>query len=98
MSGAVERLRFDKLTRVYAYDAIAVFMTVSTVCSSAQRVRKHHKFTGKERDTETGLDYFGGRYYASNMGRWMSPDWSPKPLAVPFADDGYPLDSGCHNR
>ncbi|HEX6880043.1 MAG TPA: RHS repeat-associated core domain-containing protein, partial [Terriglobales bacterium] len=32
------------------------------------------KFTGKERDTETGLDYFGARYYASNMGRWMSPD------------------------
>lgn len=30
--------------------------------------------TGKERDTETGLDYFGARYYASNMGRFMSPD------------------------
>ena len=23
----------------------------------------HYKFTGKERDTETGLDYFGARYY-----------------------------------
>ena len=33
-----------------------------------------HKFTGKERDTESGLDYFGARYYASNMGRWTSPD------------------------
>ena len=32
------------------------------------------RFTGKERDTESGLDYFGARYYASNMGRWMSPD------------------------
>jgi RHS repeat-associated protein len=32
------------------------------------------KFTGKERDTETGLDYFGARYYGSNMGRMMSPD------------------------
>jgi RHS repeat-associated protein len=30
-------------------------------------------FTGKERDAESGLDYFGTRYYASNMGRWMSP-------------------------
>jgi RHS repeat-associated protein len=38
-----------------------------------------HLFTGKERDTESGLDYFGARYYASNMGRWMSPD-------KPFAD------------
>jgi RHS repeat-associated protein len=32
------------------------------------------KFTGKERDSETGLDYFGARYYGSNMGRWSSPD------------------------
>jgi len=31
-------------------------------------------FTGKERDTESGLDYFGARYYSSNMGRFMSPD------------------------
>jgi RHS repeat-associated protein len=31
-------------------------------------------FTGKERDTESGNDYFGKRYYASSMGRWMSPD------------------------
>ncbi len=31
-------------------------------------------FTGKERDTESGLDYFGARYYSSNMGRFLSPD------------------------
>jgi RHS repeat-associated protein len=30
--------------------------------------------TGKERDSETGLDYFEARYYASNMGRFMSVD------------------------
>jgi len=41
--------------------------------------------TGKERDTESGLDYFGARYYASNMGRWMSPDWSAKEDPVPYA-------------
>ncbi len=33
-----------------------------------------HHFTGKERDVESGLDYFGARYYASSMGRWTSPD------------------------
>jgi RHS repeat-associated protein len=32
------------------------------------------KFTGKERDTETSLDYFGARYYGAGMGRWMTPD------------------------
>jgi len=30
--------------------------------------------TSKERDTETGLDYFGARYYGSNLGRFTSPD------------------------
>jgi RHS repeat-associated protein len=33
-----------------------------------------HKFTGKERDSESGLDNFGARYNASSIGRWMSPD------------------------
>ncbi|MBX7046516.1 MAG: hypothetical protein K1X86_11845 [Ignavibacteria bacterium] len=30
---------------------------------------KYH-FTGKERDSETGYDYFGARYYDSRIGRW----------------------------
>jgi len=33
-----------------------------------------YKFTGKERDSESGLDDFGFRYYSSQYGRWMSPD------------------------
>ena len=32
------------------------------------------KFAGKERDTETGLDYFGARYYRGNSGRFMGVD------------------------
>lgn len=35
-------------------------------------VRQH--FTGKERDGETGLDYFLARYYSSSAGRFTSPD------------------------
>jgi RHS repeat-associated protein len=54
----------------------------ATACTSAAT---EHFFTGKERDAESGLDYFGARYYASNMGRWMSPDWSVKPEAVPYS-------------
>jgi RHS repeat-associated protein len=30
--------------------------------------------TGKEHDSETGLDYFGARYYGSTMGRFLSVD------------------------
>jgi RHS repeat-associated protein len=33
-----------------------------------------HHFTGKERDAESGNDYFEARYYSSNMGRFLSPD------------------------
>jgi RHS repeat-associated protein len=34
----------------------------------------NQKFTGKERDAESGLDYFGARYYGSALGRFSSPD------------------------
>jgi RHS repeat-associated protein len=44
-----------------------------------------HHFTGKERDTESGNDYFGARYYSSTVGRFMTPDWSLKAEPVPFA-------------
>ncbi len=37
------------------------------------------KFTQKERDNETGLDYFKARYYSSAQGRFTSAD-------APFAD------------
>ncbi len=45
----------------------------------------HLHFTGKERDSESGLDYFGARYYGSSIGRFMSPDWADKPEAVPYS-------------
>jgi RHS repeat-associated protein len=51
------------------------------------------RFTGKERDAESALDYFGARYYASTMGRFMSPDWAAKAEPVPYSklDDPQPL-------
>jgi len=35
---------------------------------------QRQKFTSKERDNETGLDYFGARYYASVQGRFTGVD------------------------
>jgi len=40
--------------------------------------REAYRFTGKEEDIEVGLQYFGTRYYAPLLQRWISPD----PLAV----------------
>jgi RHS repeat-associated protein len=45
----------------------------------------HYKFTGKERD-ETGLDYFGARYYSNGLARFITPDWAAKATAVPYAE------------
>jgi RHS repeat-associated protein len=43
-------------------------MQSGTVC------KYEHHFTGKERDSESGNDYFEARYYSSTMGRFLSPD------------------------
>jgi len=41
---------------------------------SDSSVTADYVYTGKEYDTETGLIYFGGRYYAPELGRWITPD------------------------
>jgi RHS repeat-associated protein len=43
-------------------------------------------FTGKERDAESGNDYFGARFYSSDIGRFMTPDWASRAEAVPYSD------------
>jgi RHS repeat-associated protein len=45
-------------------------------------VTYNYKFTGYERDTETGLDYAFARYYSSRLGRFLSVD----PLAGDAGD------------
>lgn len=47
-------------------------------------------FTGKERDAETGLDYFGARYFSAAQGRFTSPD--------PLLGSANPLDPQSWNR
>jgi RHS repeat-associated protein len=51
-----------------------------------QSTPNHYKFTGKERDAETGLDYFGARYYSNSLGRFITPDWSNNATTIPYAD------------
>jgi RHS repeat-associated protein len=48
--------------------------------------QNNYKFEGKERDTETGNDDFGARYYSNRFGRWLSADWSSVPAPVPYAN------------
>ncbi len=46
----------------------------------------NYKFTGKERDAESGLDNFGARYNSSQYGRFMTPD----PIGIFVADASNP--------
>jgi RHS repeat-associated protein len=41
------------------------------------QTNNNRKFTGKERDSESGLDNFAARYFVSSAGRFMSPDDGP---------------------
>jgi RHS repeat-associated protein len=59
-------------------------MTSSTICTTTAHFSRS-RFTGKERDAESGNDYFEARYYSSTMGRFMSPDWAAKEEPVPYA-------------
>ena len=64
--------------------------TMRSAASANQLSRPSFRYTGKERDAESGLDNFGARYMASTMGRFMSPD--------PFLNSGRPENPQTWNR
>lgn len=60
-------------------------MTLSATNANRQASLIPSRFTGKERDAESGNDYFGARYYSSNDARFLTPDWAAKVTPVPYA-------------
>jgi RHS repeat-associated protein len=52
---------------------------------------KRYRFTGMERDDETGLNYHNARYYIPWLGRWLNPD----PIGI---GDGVNVYSYCKNN
>src|SRR5271170_2289856 len=54
--------------------AVCNFTVLLGMRGQAELNRVGSRSPGKERDTESGNDYFGARYYGSTMGRFMSPD------------------------
>ena len=49
-------------------------MPFPTVNYQLSTVNWIHTFSAKEKDTETGLSYFGARYYSSDLSIWLSVD------------------------
>ena len=71
---------------LFGEEIIATTLAGNLNLVSGYRGTSHvkQKFTGKERDAETGLDYFGARYMSAAQGRFTSPD---KPFADQHLED-----------
>jgi RHS repeat-associated protein len=55
-------------TTTHDYEPFGVEITPTDECDNT------HKFTGHERDTETGNDYMHFRFFSASMGRFQKPD------------------------
>ncbi|XYI02098.1 RHS repeat-associated core domain-containing protein [Sorangium sp. So ce1128] len=69
-------LEVDAAGLVIGYEEYHPYGTTAywSASSTAEVSRKRYRYTGKERDEETGLYYHGARYYAPWLGRWTSAD------------------------
>jgi RHS repeat-associated protein len=84
-----ERVRSDMTAQACETVASLPFGDGQTTSGNCGDPSPMH-FTGKMRDTESGLDDFPARYYSSTQGRWLSPDWSVTPEPVPYVKLGDP--------
>lgn len=68
-------LELDAAAQIISYEEYTPYGSTSyQAVRSATESAKRYRFTGKERDEETGLYYHGARYYAPWLGRWASAD------------------------
>ena len=58
----------------YPYGSTSYQALRSKKPGSVEVSTKRYRYTGKERDEETGFNYHGARYYAPWLGRWINSD------------------------
>lgn len=68
-------LELDEQAQIISYEEYAPYgsSTYQAVRSQTETA-KRYRYTGKERDEESGLYYHGARYYADWLGRWTATD------------------------
>ena len=68
-------LELDEQAQIISYEEYAPYgsSTYQAVRSQTETA-KRYRYTGKERDEESGLYYHGARYYAAWLMRWTSTD------------------------
>jgi RHS repeat-associated protein len=69
-------LETNEIGQVISYEEYHAYGTSAyrSAKSGTNLSLKRYRFSGKERDDETGLHYFGARYLAAWLGRWTSSD------------------------
>lgn len=69
-------IEVDEVARIISYEEFYPYGCTSyqAVDSKREVPAKRYRYTGMERDEESGLNYHSARYYAPWLGRWMKPD------------------------
>lgn len=69
-------LETDETGRVLSYEEYHPYGTTAVQATNAsiRATAKRYRYTGMERDEETGLAYHSARYYLPWLGRWASAD------------------------
>ena len=75
-------LELDDQAQIISYEEYTPYGSSSYQAARSQtETAKRYRYTGKERDEESGLYYHGARYYAAWLGKWISAD------SIGIADD-----------
>jgi RHS repeat-associated protein len=68
-------LELDEQGQVISFEEYTPYGSTSYQAVDSQtEAPKRYRYTGTERDEETGLNYHGARYYVPWLGRWLSAD------------------------
>ncbi|MFL5415520.1 MAG: SpvB/TcaC N-terminal domain-containing protein, partial [Myxococcales bacterium] len=68
-------LELDEQAQIISYEEHTPYGSTSYQAVRSQtETPKRYRYTGKERDEESGFYYHGARYYAPWLGRWITTD------------------------
>ena len=71
---ASRKIYASQMKREQFFSVSHFAIPLPTVNYSLFTINCTHTFSAKEKDTETGLSYFGSRYYSSDLSIWLSVD------------------------
>lgn len=76
LGSAVLEIDDSSSARIISYEEYAPYGETAYIAGQnlSEVRRKRYRYSGKERDSESGLCYYGARYLAPWMGRWTNCD------------------------